>query len=78
MEEQKGLGRGEMNIQILVHGFLKMLEEYQIYASMYWRPPWLKVLYPLINGTSPFLGWIKINTDAAILGDLRVRLSWVA
>jgi len=75
---KKVLGGEEANLQLLVPAYLKLLEDFQQYASnvledpVAGAPPSFDKWYP------PPLGWVKINTDAAIFRELGVGLGWVA
>ena len=75
---KKVLGVEEINLQILVPTFLRMLEEYQCYAFRVLEIPMVDVSSSFDKWFPPPPEWLKVNTDAAVLRDLGVGFGWVA
>jgi len=66
------------NMELLVNGFLKMLTDYQEYSRQVSFSPHQSDTHSFDSWFPPPPGYIKINSDAAVIKGFGAGLGWVA
>uniref|UniRef100_A0A7C9EA03 RNase H type-1 domain-containing protein n=1 Tax=Opuntia streptacantha TaxID=393608 RepID=A0A7C9EA03_OPUST len=72
------VGGEEPVVDIIVEGFLRLLRDYRLYTKEVHAPSPLPSTFSFEKWQPPPSGWIKINTDAAIIKGVGTGLGWVA